>query len=115
RFAGMWVISISTAGGSGEEQDSEIYNGLNHIFMFLKELHRGRNNIYQTSFPILPLLAQKSVEQIEEEGGIEEIESQLINEENYYCNINDHTKQTKGLLLNNFIHWSNKKPRWYYW
>ncbi|KAA6363045.1 MAG: hypothetical protein EZS28_041428, partial [Streblomastix strix] len=72
RYARVFVIAIGTASGSGEEQDDEIKDGLSYISIFLKCLHQG-----MISFPPQPLLARSSIEQIEEQGGNEEIESQL--------------------------------------
>ncbi|KAA6391839.1 MAG: hypothetical protein EZS28_012632 [Streblomastix strix] len=78
-FGRMMIITFCTAGGAGEEKDEEIYNGLYHIFCFLKELYEGRNDVWLPSFQPLPLLARVSLEQIEEEGAIEEIEEQMKN------------------------------------
>ncbi|KAA6356972.1 MAG: hypothetical protein EZS28_047501, partial [Streblomastix strix] len=65
----MLTISFSEAGGSGEEQDVEIWRGLDNIFGFLRQFHKGRNDSGLPVFTPLPLLTQRSVEQIEEEGG----------------------------------------------
>ncbi|KAA6391694.1 MAG: hypothetical protein EZS28_012781 [Streblomastix strix] len=82
-YVGMCAITCSTAGGQSEEQDWEIYWGLFRISQFLKKLHLGRNYAGQPSFQPLPVLVQRSQEQIEEEGGNEEVDSQQINIE--YC------------------------------
>ncbi|KAA6355755.1 MAG: hypothetical protein EZS28_048718, partial [Streblomastix strix] len=74
-YAGVLVIAISTASGHGEEYDGQIYKGLDYISTFLICLNKGK--LY--SFPPKPLLAHRSDEQLEEEGGNEEIDSQLIN------------------------------------
>ncbi|KAA6399213.1 MAG: hypothetical protein EZS28_005258 [Streblomastix strix] len=101
-YGRIMSITYSTAGGIGEEQDEEIYNGLCYIFNLFKELNEGRNN-WQTSFQPLPLLVQRSEEQIEEEGAIEELEAQLDNK-----GINGHIKycanMAKAPSLNHFIH-----------
>ncbi|KAA6388241.1 MAG: hypothetical protein EZS28_016234, partial [Streblomastix strix] len=76
-YARVLVIAISTASGSGEEKDEEIWIGLSSIFQFFSNLNKGKQ--YNPIFPPQPLLARRSVEQIEEEGGNEEIEAQLIN------------------------------------
>ncbi|KAA6316876.1 MAG: hypothetical protein EZS28_055191, partial [Streblomastix strix] len=112
RYARVLVIAISTASGSGEEQDYEIWHELVHISQFLKRLHQGRIND-EPSFPPQPLLARRSVEQIEEEGGNEEIESQLINKGNGW-NIKINANETKGEILNCFIEQGNPKPNWYW-
>ncbi|KAA6369969.1 MAG: hypothetical protein EZS28_034504 [Streblomastix strix] len=96
-------IQISTAGGIGEEQDWEIFNGFIQISNFLRALHQGRNNYYQPSFQPLPLLARRSEEQIEEEGANEEIEAQMNNKGNY-GNIKYYANSTKSATLNHFIH-----------
>ncbi|KAA6387762.1 MAG: hypothetical protein EZS28_016708 [Streblomastix strix] len=102
----VFVIAISTASGSGEEQDNEIWNGLSNISEFIRCL----NNEKQLSFPPQLLLAHRSDEQLEEEGGNEEIDSQLINKGHQYCNIKDSANYTKGRILNYFIEQGNPKP-----
>ncbi|KAA6385360.1 MAG: hypothetical protein EZS28_019113 [Streblomastix strix] len=94
-------ISICTAGGQGEEQDEEIYNGLKYIFSFLTDLLAGRN--WQPSFQPLPLLARNTEEQMEEEGANEEIEAQMNNngDDGY---IKDYADEAKAMTLNRFIH-----------
>ncbi|KAA6375343.1 MAG: hypothetical protein EZS28_029130, partial [Streblomastix strix] len=107
RYARVLVIAISTASGSGEEQDEEIWSGLTSISKFLRDIHQGKQN----SFPPQPLLVRRSDEQIEEEGGNEEIDSQLINKGNFFgCNIKDEANRAKGRILNYFIEWGNPRP-----
>ncbi|KAA6367742.1 MAG: hypothetical protein EZS28_036731, partial [Streblomastix strix] len=112
----MFVIAISTASLIGEKQNNEIYWGLHHIYWFLKELHKGRNNVYfdyYPSFPPQPLLAKICIEQIEEEGGNEEAETYSINNEyakGYYY-IKEQAEAVKRLILNYFINRSNPRPR----
>ncbi|KAA6357376.1 MAG: hypothetical protein EZS28_047097, partial [Streblomastix strix] len=79
RYRRMISISFSTAGGQGEEQDLDIYNGLKYIFSFLRELHEGRNNDWKPYFQPLPQLARRSEEQMEEEGAEEELDAQMNN------------------------------------
>ncbi|KAA6393027.1 MAG: hypothetical protein EZS28_011441, partial [Streblomastix strix] len=110
-YARVFVIAISTASGYGEKKDEEIWNGLNFIFDFFSNLNQGRN--YNATFPPQPLLAHRSDEQLEEEGGNEEIDSQLINNGHQYCNIKDGAIKTKGTILNQFIEQGNPKPDWY--
>ncbi|KAA6364024.1 MAG: hypothetical protein EZS28_040449 [Streblomastix strix] len=114
RYVRVLIIAISTASGAGEEQDDEIYWGLFRISNFLSNLHQGRNNDEPPFqyFPPQPLLVHRSVEQIEEEGGNEEIESQLINEGNGW-NIKDEVNETKGWILNYFTEQGNQRPDWY--
>ncbi|KAA6392800.1 MAG: hypothetical protein EZS28_011672 [Streblomastix strix] len=103
RYAGVLVIAISTAGGHGEEKDDEICDRLFCISQFLNRLHQGRIND-EPSFPPQPLLARRSNEQIEEEGGNEEIESQISNK-GLRGNIKINANETKGEILNCFIEW----------
>ncbi|KAA6363332.1 MAG: hypothetical protein EZS28_041141 [Streblomastix strix] len=113
RYVGVLVIAISTASGSGEEYDNEIYWRLDNISEFIKCLNNGRNN-YEPSFPPQLLLARRSVEQIEEEGGNEEIDSQIINK-GIGGNIKDEANEAKGRILNYFVEKSNQRPDWYNW
>ncbi|KAA6403442.1 MAG: hypothetical protein EZS28_001034 [Streblomastix strix] len=97
-------LSLSTAGGIGEEHDKEICNGLSFISWFLRALHEGRNKDYQPSFQPLPLLARRSEEQLEEEGANEEVEAQMINKREGYYDIKYWANCTKAEILNHFIH-----------
>ncbi|KAA6386346.1 MAG: hypothetical protein EZS28_018125 [Streblomastix strix] len=108
-YAKVLVIAISTAGGHSEEEDYEIRDGLSHISSFISNLNKGRYN----SFPPQPLLARISDEQLEEEGGNEEIDSQLINE-GLRDNIKYNANIAKGAILNYFIEQGNPKPDWYW-
>ncbi|KAA6360387.1 MAG: hypothetical protein EZS28_044086, partial [Streblomastix strix] len=62
RYVRVLVIAISTACGSGEEQDEEIFYGLFRISKFLKYLHQGINNDEPPFqyFPPQPLLVRRS-------------------------------------------------------
>ncbi|KAA6389854.1 MAG: hypothetical protein EZS28_014615, partial [Streblomastix strix] len=83
---------------------------LNLLMLDMLEcLNKGKQN----SFPPQPLLAHRSDEQLEEEGGNEEIDSQLINKEHQDCNIKDYANEDKGRILNYFIEQGNPKPNWY--
>ncbi|KAA6375562.1 MAG: hypothetical protein EZS28_028910 [Streblomastix strix] len=93
-------ITFSTAGGIGEEQDDEIWEGLNFIARFLYALHQGRT--WQPSFKPLPLLARVSLEQIEEEGAIEEIDAQM-NNNGYDGFIKLWANEAKAATLNRFV------------
>ncbi|KAA6328394.1 MAG: hypothetical protein EZS28_053724, partial [Streblomastix strix] len=101
-YGRVMSISFCTAGGKGEEQDKEIFNGLRSIYWFLSDLREGRNNDYQPSFQPLPLLARRSEEQIEEEGANEEIEAQM-NNNGYDSNIMSNANWAKEVVLNHFI------------
>ncbi|KAA6388731.1 MAG: hypothetical protein EZS28_015745 [Streblomastix strix] len=115
RQAGVLAIAISTAGGQGEEQDKEINQGLIRIFKFLKELRKGRND-NNSSFQPLPMLAKRSEEQIEEEGGNEEVEAQIINNgEVYECfdqyDIKLQAQFAKSSMMNCFINSYSTSPK----
>ncbi|KAA6326500.1 MAG: hypothetical protein EZS28_053944 [Streblomastix strix] len=77
-YGRMMFITISTAGGIGEEQDLEIWNGLNFVTEFLRQLYQGKND-NKPSFQDLLLLVKTSTEQIEKEGANEELEAQMNN------------------------------------
>ncbi|KAA6363209.1 MAG: hypothetical protein EZS28_041264 [Streblomastix strix] len=96
-------ITFCTAGGQGEEQDKEIWNGLMYISVFLIGLHEGRNGDYQPSFQPLPLLARRSEEQMEEEGANEEIDAQMKNK-GMNGDIKHFANDAKAMTLNRFIH-----------
>ncbi|KAA6377338.1 MAG: hypothetical protein EZS28_027134 [Streblomastix strix] len=98
-------ISLSTAGGIGEEKDEEIKSGLNNISNFLREQHEAKN-FPQPSFQPLPLLARMTEEQIEEEGAIEEIESLMSNNgcaKGLFGSIKSCANGGKTATLNHFI------------
>ncbi|KAA6383129.1 MAG: hypothetical protein EZS28_021341 [Streblomastix strix] len=97
-YTRVLVIAISTASGSGEEKAEEISLILFRISQFFNNLNKGRN-----LFPPQPLLAHRSYEQLEEEGGNEEIDSQLINKGHQYCNIKDSANEAKQMIMNYFI------------
>ncbi|KAA6397996.1 MAG: hypothetical protein EZS28_006479 [Streblomastix strix] len=105
----------NTAGGMGEEKNWEISNGLQYIYWFINSLHRGRNNTLhipnfldynhlernyeEPSFPPQHALVKTCLEQIEQEGGIEELETQLINK-GLFDDIMNNVKQVKGDIFN---------------
>ncbi|KAA6355492.1 MAG: hypothetical protein EZS28_048981 [Streblomastix strix] len=109
-YTGVLVIAISTASGHGEEEDEQIKDGLSLIYRFLYDINQGIKYL----FPPQPLLARRSDEQIEEEGGNEEIDSQLINKGHQYCDIKNSANRAKGAILNYFIEQGNPKPDLYY-
>ncbi|KAA6356391.1 MAG: hypothetical protein EZS28_048082, partial [Streblomastix strix] len=112
RYVGVLVIAISTASGSGEEQDDGIRYGMDFISDFIRCLHQGKNKY--SSFPPQPLLAHRSDEQLEEEGGNEEIDS-LQKYKGDYGHIKNSANEAKGMILNYFIEQGNRKPYWYNW
>ncbi|KAA6401225.1 MAG: hypothetical protein EZS28_003252 [Streblomastix strix] len=114
-YGSVLSISFSTAGGSGEEDDYEIYQGLRHISDFLENLSEGNDDDFrQPIFPNLPQLARISVEQVEEEGGNEELDVQMTNKgKGQYNNISYEANTAKGMVLNFYIDLSNTRPFWY--
>ncbi|KAA6370673.1 MAG: hypothetical protein EZS28_033800 [Streblomastix strix] len=72
----------------GEVQDEQIYQRLDRFSYFFSNLHQK-----DYLFPPQPLLARRADEQIEEDGGNEEIESQISYERrqchdiNYWANM----------------------------
>ncbi|KAA6365213.1 MAG: hypothetical protein EZS28_039260 [Streblomastix strix] len=107
QYGKVICISLSTAGGIGEEEDEEIRNVLDNIYNFLREQHEGRNNYWQPSFQPLPLLARITEEQMEEEGAVEEMEALMSNVgqvKGLFGSIKHYAKVTKTVILNHFIH-----------
>ncbi|KAA6354748.1 MAG: hypothetical protein EZS28_049725 [Streblomastix strix] len=102
-YGRVMSISFCAAGGKGEEQNEEIWNGLEYISVFLRELHLGRNNDWYPSFQPLPLLARRTEVQMEEEGADEEIDTQL-NNNGYDGDIMSNANDAKEATLNRFIH-----------
>ncbi|KAA6370684.1 MAG: hypothetical protein EZS28_033788 [Streblomastix strix] len=86
----------------GEERDKEIYIGLFYIYRCIRALHEGRN-YPQPSFQPLPLLDRRTVEQMEEEGAIEEIEAQ-VSSNGLGGRIKFWAINAKAVTLNCFIH-----------
>ncbi|KAA6379236.1 MAG: hypothetical protein EZS28_025239 [Streblomastix strix] len=115
-YVRILIIVISTAGGLGEEHDQEINEVLIHISDFLFELHKGRN-AHLPHFQSESLLARRSIEQIEDEGGNEEIDSQLINKGKEILFARGSFKKmandAKGQILNFYIDKGCKRPWWY--
>ncbi|KAA6387837.1 MAG: hypothetical protein EZS28_016638 [Streblomastix strix] len=98
------ILYMSTAGGFSEEQDQEIDNALNQVSKFLNCLHHEGKDLYQSYFPPLPLFAKRSEEQIEVEGGNEEVEAQMINKgKGSNWNITDDVNWAKRSILNLYI------------
>ncbi|KAA6383747.1 MAG: hypothetical protein EZS28_020726 [Streblomastix strix] len=71
----------------------------------LRYVLEGRNGDDQPSFSPQPALSKSCIEQIEEEGGNEDVESQLINNERYSFgwNITNEANETKKDILNLYI------------
>ncbi|KAA6336949.1 MAG: hypothetical protein EZS28_052833 [Streblomastix strix] len=102
------VITISTAGGAGEEHDKVISFELCNISIFLEYLYQGKYDI-NSSFKPQPLLARRSIEQIEEEGGNEELDAQM-NNKGISGNIKHYANRAIAATLNCFIHYSILEP-----
>ncbi|KAA6358307.1 MAG: hypothetical protein EZS28_046165, partial [Streblomastix strix] len=102
-YARVLAITIGTAGGSGDENDEDIWKGLSHIYWFLRYLHEGKIYIWKPFVQPLPLHVRMSEEQMEEEGGIEEIEAQRNNKGDS-GSIKYEANRAKAATLNHFIH-----------
>ncbi|KAA6389308.1 MAG: hypothetical protein EZS28_015167 [Streblomastix strix] len=103
-------LCLVTAGGRGEQKDSGINNGLKYLHELTDAVHQGRN---ESPLKSQHSIVKRSEEQIEEEGGNEEIDSQLINK-GYYRNIMKEAQTAQMKTLRFFIDKSNPRPRWYY-
>ncbi|KAA6391686.1 MAG: hypothetical protein EZS28_012784 [Streblomastix strix] len=101
------IAYISTASGKCQEQDKEIYRGLELINNYIQDLRQRRYELPWTYISPLPHLTKISVEQFEEEGGNEEVDAQSINNRKDYTDhsIMIRTNLTKAKLLNHFIHY----------
>ncbi|KAA6360205.1 MAG: hypothetical protein EZS28_044268 [Streblomastix strix] len=114
------VNIINTAGGNEQEQEGRIYQGLWNIFNFIGEILKGRETDPDyglfPSFPPQPVLFKSCQEQIEDEGGNEEMEAQLVNKrKGEYDDINNRANFAKRRILNIFVDNSNPKLYWYNW
>ncbi|KAA6378258.1 MAG: hypothetical protein EZS28_026215 [Streblomastix strix] len=101
------IIIINTAGGNEQEQDDGIGKGLINIADFINAILKGRETgpfNSQHSFPPQPVLFKSCLEQIEDEGGNEEIEAQLVNK-GYI--IKDEAYDAKESILNIYVQWGN--------
>ncbi|KAA6373761.1 MAG: hypothetical protein EZS28_030712 [Streblomastix strix] len=76
---------------------------------YICQLHKGRQDFLCPSFPYQPLLTKLCEEQIEEEGGNEEIESQLINKR-YQWDVKNRALEAKREILNFYNDRNNPKP-----
>ncbi|KAA6384343.1 MAG: hypothetical protein EZS28_020133 [Streblomastix strix] len=104
-FSDIWR---SKTGGTGEQEDGAIYNGLGNIMIFMIELRNGRSSDPQ--FQPQPDLIRTCEKQIEEEGANEEIDSLSQRKQ---CIMKDQTVKTKRIVMNIFIDMSNIQPRRY--
>ncbi|KAA6361537.1 MAG: hypothetical protein EZS28_042936 [Streblomastix strix] len=112
-YGRVLIICISTAGWTEIQEDQEIIDGLYYISEFLRKLNNyDDDDSNKPSFPSQPTLAKSCIEQIEEEGGNEEVESQLINKgENN--SIKDYANYVKTEILNTYINSRNPRPEYY--
>ncbi|KAA6396688.1 MAG: hypothetical protein EZS28_007782 [Streblomastix strix] len=114
-YTNALIQYISTAGGCGFKNDSRLYDVLQHIQNFFYMLQQGRNQYtYNGKFliPSQPALIKSSNEQLEEQGGSEEIDSLLtMSELDDIMKIANRTKQT---LQNIFMDKTNQSP-WLLW
>ncbi|KAA6389020.1 MAG: hypothetical protein EZS28_015452 [Streblomastix strix] len=113
------VIDINTAGGNEQQDDWQIGKGLENIFEFIKTILKGRQTDPDfnpgPSLQPQPVTFKSCQEQIENEGSIEEIEAQLVNEGQYYYYFDVDAKDAKTQILNFYVDRSNPEPDWYNW
>ncbi|KAA6372917.1 MAG: hypothetical protein EZS28_031556 [Streblomastix strix] len=117
----LLVIVINTAGGNEQEQDGGIIQGLLNSIRFIYVILKGREtNQYNLCTPLSPQpdLLKSCQEQIEDEGGNEEIEAQLVNKQwnddlqgNYI--IKGTANWAKGSILNFYVDNNSPRPYWY--
>ncbi|KAA6373566.1 MAG: hypothetical protein EZS28_030907, partial [Streblomastix strix] len=109
------VNIINTAGGNEYQQDEWIDQGLNNIYNFIIKILKGRQTDIFNPRPSLqpyPVLFKSCLEQIEDEGGNEEIEAQLVNKAiGEYDGIHNNSNLAKRRILNIYVDNSNPRPR----
>ncbi|KAA6394396.1 MAG: hypothetical protein EZS28_010077 [Streblomastix strix] len=98
------VNVINTAGGSEQQDDWEIKQGLESIIKFIYVILEGRYNRGRP-FPPQPVLFKSCQEQFEDEGENEEIEAQLVNKGKRL--LKGQANLAKEMILNIFIEMSN--------
>ncbi|KAA6366187.1 MAG: hypothetical protein EZS28_038286 [Streblomastix strix] len=104
------AVAVGMFDGCQVNNNEGIRSALSNIGCFFNRIHEGRKIYYEDidgyiSFPLQPELAKHSEEQIEEEGGNEEIEALLINEGRKKFDddsINDRAIRAKYAILNFF-------------
>ncbi|KAA6363554.1 MAG: hypothetical protein EZS28_040920 [Streblomastix strix] len=89
------------AGGSREENQNDIHYELSFLSRFINNLHNGRS-INPILLPAPSDLIKTNSEQIEEQGGLEEIEAQLTNNKGDINYINFEASKAKNSILNYF-------------
>ncbi|KAA6398955.1 MAG: hypothetical protein EZS28_005521 [Streblomastix strix] len=110
-FVNQTIDIIGIAGGHGAQDDNVIVSGLQNIISFFNFLHRGRQtqNVpvqmkqkQSQSLQLNILHLKQSEEQLEAEGGTEEIEPLLLNKGTlkFIGQINKEALQAKGAILN---------------
>ncbi|KAA6382017.1 MAG: hypothetical protein EZS28_022457 [Streblomastix strix] len=99
KYVQALILNISTSGGYGDESTLSIYTTLENIYNFLNILESGRLlNPHSQQGNNLSLICH---EQIEEEGGNEEIEAHLANQRyNYGILTQRIAKLVKCVILN---------------
>ncbi|KAA6389912.1 MAG: hypothetical protein EZS28_014560, partial [Streblomastix strix] len=107
-YANALVLSFSTTYVSQQYGDQEIIWGLINIAKFVSELRHGRKHPYFSSFVSLPEFSKVAEEQVEEEGGYEELEGQLINKGK---KIIENANQSKRGILNYYIYCWKPMPQ----
>ncbi|KAA6382906.1 MAG: hypothetical protein EZS28_021567 [Streblomastix strix] len=102
------TLTTRTCGRVGTEDDKEI----NRVLIFMHNFSSNlciANRLYPT-FMIQPALIGKTDEQYDDQGTIEEIESQLFND-GYKSIIKHYVQQAKNKILNCSLDFTNE-PNW---
>ncbi|KAA6383000.1 MAG: hypothetical protein EZS28_021471 [Streblomastix strix] len=113
-FIAYMTKAISTAGGCSQYNDGIIIWSLSNIDIFLYYLLFGRKavNAHETEKPPLPHLAVGQKESFEEEGGDEEVDSQIFNiNKGHSDNPQKFAKSARIEILHVFVDRKNRKFR----
>ncbi|KAA6370456.1 MAG: hypothetical protein EZS28_034018 [Streblomastix strix] len=108
-YSTLVITHISTAGGICKENIFDINYELEFLGEFINNLHKGRS-INPILLPAPSNLIKTNSEQIEEQGGLEEIEAQLTNNKVYTSNF--FASISKSAILNYFKDPTNEQ-RWF--
>ncbi|KAA6359712.1 MAG: hypothetical protein EZS28_044761 [Streblomastix strix] len=114
-YAGMMAVAVGICGGCIVNNNGDIKLALSSIGCFFNRIHEGRKTQYFYHHPVPPQpeLIKPSEEQLEEEGGNEEIEQWMAKKQKEkYQNIKFRTIQTKYTILNSFCNKLNGQQRY---
>ncbi|KAA6396254.1 MAG: hypothetical protein EZS28_008221 [Streblomastix strix] len=110
-YSTVVMTHISTAGGICKEKQNDINYELQFLGGFINNLHKGRSFI-PILLPAPSDLIKTNSEQIEEQGGLEEIEAQLTNNKGDINYIKFDASKAKNSILNYFNYPTNEQ-RWF--